>query len=175
MPPSTGPTGCRRYSNEVTTPKLCPAPRMAQNRSSCCVALAVRRTPSAVTISTASRLSMAKPYLLLSQLCPPPRVSAAMPVVETVPTGVARPKACVSRSNSPPSTPGSARTVRAMGSTRMLFMRDKSSIRPPSQTALPAILCPPPRIETRRSCARANCTAAMTSAAPAQRAISAGS
>jgi hypothetical protein len=43
-----------------------------------------------------------------------------------------------------------------------------------SQTAFAATLCPPPRTETNRLCARAKCTSAMTSAAPAQGAISAG-
>ena len=42
-PPSTvGPTACRRYSNDVTTPKLPPPPRTAQNRSAFSSALAVR-------------------------------------------------------------------------------------------------------------------------------------
>ena len=33
MPPSTSVTGCSRYSKDVTTPKLPPPPRSAQNRS----------------------------------------------------------------------------------------------------------------------------------------------
>jgi hypothetical protein len=47
--------------NRVTTPKLPPPPRMAQKRSSFSSRLAVRIRPSAVTISTSSRLSTAQP------------------------------------------------------------------------------------------------------------------
>ena len=45
---------------------------------------------------------------------------------------------------------------------------------PPSQTARPAALCPPPRTATSRPCARATLTALTTSSVPAQRTISAG-
>jgi hypothetical protein len=45
---------------------------------------------------------------------------------------------------------------------------------PPSHTALPDTLCPPPRTEISRPSARANLTQATTSAALAQRAIRAG-
>ena len=58
-----GPTGCAWNSNDVTTPKLLPAPRTAQNRSSFSVALARRSCPSAVTMSTESRLSIERPCL----------------------------------------------------------------------------------------------------------------
>jgi hypothetical protein len=56
----------------------------------------------------------------------------------------------------------------------MLFMRDRSIIRPPLHTAFPLMLCSPPFIESRVSCSCANWTGATTSAAPAQRAIIAG-
>ena len=36
-PPKIVPTSCRRNRNEVTTPKLPPPPRIAQNRSGCSV------------------------------------------------------------------------------------------------------------------------------------------
>ena len=45
---------------------------------------------------------------------------------------------------------------------------------PPSQTALPAMLCPPPRTASSRSCARAKRTARATSSASAHRTMSAG-
>ena len=45
---------------------------------------------------------------------------------------------------------------------------------PPSLTAVPATLCPPPRTETGSPCSRANATAAITSALPVQRTTSAG-
>ena len=64
---------------------------------------------------------------------------------------------------------------RATGSTRIPFMRERSSIRPPSQTALPGHVVS--RRRGRRGGARGrgrSSTAAMTSATPAQRTISAG-
>ena len=53
-----GPTGWHRSVNEVTTPKLPPPPRTAQNRSGCSVSFATRTCPSAVTTSTETMLSM---------------------------------------------------------------------------------------------------------------------
>src|SRR5262249_3383539 len=85
-----------------------------------------------------------------SQPRPPPSVRPAIPVVETRPPVVASPKACVSRSNSPQVTPASARAVLPCGSTRTLFIGDRSIISPPSQTALPDTLWPPPRTDTNK-------------------------
>ena len=48
-PATTVPTSCRRNRNEVTTPKLPPPPRSAQNRSGCSSALATTRSPLAST------------------------------------------------------------------------------------------------------------------------------
>src|SRR5215475_2029050 len=100
----------------------------------------------------------------MSQPRPPPSVRPAIPVVETRPPVVARPKACVSRSNSPQVTPASAWTALPCRSTRTLFIGDRSIIRPPSQTALPETLWPPPRTDTNRPLFRAKFTAAITSA-----------
>src|SRR6185436_10275206 len=77
-----GPTGCRAKSNDVTTPKLPPPPRIAQNSSGCSVALARTISPAAVTTSAEIRLSTVSPCLRLSQPNPPPSVSPPMPVVE---------------------------------------------------------------------------------------------
>ena len=115
-----------------------------------------------------------RPYLRISQPTPPPRVIPPMPVIETVPPGVASPNACVSWSRSPRCAPPSARAVRVSGSTRTLRIRERSITRPPSTTALPAALCPPPRTATCSPFSRAKFTQAITSATPAQRAISAG-
>src|SRR5215472_7143279 len=140
MPASTGPTGCSWYSNDVTTPKLPPPPRSPQKSSEFCLALAVSNLPSAVTTSADRRLSQLRPCFPCSQPSPPPRVSPAIPVVETTPPVLARPKACVSRLYSPQVSPASARAVRLRGSTLTLFIGDRSTIRPPSQTALPVML-----------------------------------
>ena len=56
-------TGCSRYSNDVTTPKLPPPPRSAQKRSGLSFALALRNSPSAVTTSAEIRLSTVEPVL----------------------------------------------------------------------------------------------------------------
>src|SRR5438477_1868085 len=107
-----GPTGCSRNSKEVATPKFPPPPRNAQNRSLCSSALAVKHWLSAVTRSTDSTLSQAKPCLPVSQTSPPPSVRPPIPVLETVPPVVASPKACVSRSKSAHKRPPWACAVR---------------------------------------------------------------
>jgi hypothetical protein len=114
------------------------------------------------------------PYFRLSQPKPPPSVRPATPVVELIPNGVARPCACAAASKSPRVQPGSTVARRAFAFTRTPFIAERSIMRPSSQTALPAMLCPPPRIETSRLCLRANLTAWTTSLGDAQRAISAG-
>ena len=97
----------------------------------------------------------------ISQPMPPPSVSPAMPVVETTPPVVARPNACVSRSNSPQVRPASARARAPRRDRRGCpSSRDRSIIRPPSQTPLPAALWPPPRTDSSSSCSRAKLTAA---------------
>src|SRR5438309_134404 len=115
VPPNNiGPTACRRYSNEVTTPKLPPPPRSAQNRSGFSVALVRARRPSAVTTSTAVRLSHERPYLRPMRPTPPPSVSPATPVSAAVPAVVASPKACASRSTAA-SSPSVAASERRQG------------------------------------------------------------
>jgi len=65
---TSGPTGCSRYSNDVTTPKLPPPPRKAQNNSLFSRSLAVRKSPFAVTTSADTRLSAELPYFRISQV-----------------------------------------------------------------------------------------------------------
>ena len=60
-PAMTSRTGVPRNSNDVTTPKLPPPPRIAQNRSGCWSALVVMTEPSARTISAEIRLSIVRP------------------------------------------------------------------------------------------------------------------
>lgn len=63
MPPTNSRTSWSRNRNRVTTPKLPPPPRMAQNRSGWLSASTRSDSPSAVTTSAASRLSMVRPCL----------------------------------------------------------------------------------------------------------------
>ncbi len=169
-----GPTGWSWNSKRVTTPKLPPPPRSPQKRSWFSFSLACTWLPSAVTTSAESRLSTVMPYLRLSQPKPPPSVRPATPVVELMPSGVARPCAWAAASKSPRVQPGSTLARRAAGSTWTRFIGDRSIISPPSHTALPAMLWPPPRIETSTLCLPANLTAWTTCSADVQRAISAG-
>ena len=67
--------------------------------------------------------------------------------------------------------PPCARAVSAFGSTITARMSDRSIINPPSATACPAMLWPPPRTLIRRPRSRPKFTAATTSAVPRQRAI----
>ena len=116
-PAITVSTSCRRNSNAVTTPKLPPPPRSAQNRSGCSSLLARTRSPLASTTSAPTRLSIARPCLRVRWPSPPPSVSPPTPVVEMIPLGVASPCSCVARSTSPQVQPPPTRTVRARGST----------------------------------------------------------
>ena len=63
IPPTLPGRSASRYWNRVTTPKLPPPPRSAQNRSGLVSASARRSSPSAVTMSAASRLSIVRPCL----------------------------------------------------------------------------------------------------------------
>jgi hypothetical protein len=71
-------------------------------------------------------------------------------------------------------TPPPARTVCAPGSTRTSLISERSITSPPSQTALPATLWPPPRTASSRPCSRAKLTELMTSATPTHRLMRAG-
>ena len=83
---------CRRNWNRVTTPKLPPPPRIAQNRSG----MRRRRrpaasSPSAVTSSAASRSSIVSPCLRARKPTPPPSVMPPIPTEPASPNPVARP------------------------------------------------------------------------------------
>ena len=102
-------------------------------------------------MSTESRLSIRGRACGAGSPQPPCSVSPPTPVVETTPPGVASPKTCVSRSTSPQVAPPWTRAVRAAGSTWTPRIGERSITSPPSLTALPATLCPPPRTESSRS------------------------
>ena len=97
-------TGCSRNRNEVTTPKLPPPPRIAQNRSGFSSALA--RDEAAVGEHHVGRRAGCRSSARAPRVrwpMPPPSVSPPTPVVEMMPLGVARPKAWVAWSTSPSS------------------------------------------------------------------------
>ena len=158
----------------MTIPKLPPPPRTPQKRSAFSSALALTNSPSAVTRSTETSWSTDSPYLRMIQPIPPPSVSPATPVCVTMPEGTASPNACVSRSSSPSRTPACTRAVRCSGSTRTPFIGERSIINASSATESPGKEWPPLRTATGRPLSRPNFTAAITSATPAQRTITAG-
>ena len=91
------------------------------------------------------------PQRRISQPWPPPSVNPATPVDEMMPPVVARPNGSVARSKSFQVSPGSVTITRRAESTRAAFIAERSIIRPPSTTALPVTLWPPPRTEIGRS------------------------
>ena len=105
---------------------------------------------------------------------PPPSVKPATPTVETVADGVASPNGWVARSRSPAvaAPPTVAVCASASISTERIALRSMTS--PPSSEQNPARLWPPPRTASSSPSARANRSAAATSAASAHRAITAG-
>jgi hypothetical protein len=75
----------------VTIPKLPPPPRIAQNSSGFCAALACTTSALAVTTSAATTLSRASPYFLTFQPMPPVSVSPPTPTLLVSPEDIARP------------------------------------------------------------------------------------
>ena len=84
-------TGWTTNSIAVTTPKLPPPPRSAQNRFGWCWASARTRLPSAVTTSSAVTASACRPNLRDSQPMPPPSEYPAIPTSGDEPCRAASP------------------------------------------------------------------------------------
>ena len=91
LPWKTSVVGCAAKVNDATIPKLPPPPRIAQNRSGCCSALAETTSPVAVTTSAATSWSSARPYFLTFQPTPPARVRPPTPTLLVSPEEIARP------------------------------------------------------------------------------------
>src|SRR4029077_5467907 len=88
-PARTFPTGCKRYSKLVATPKFPPPPRIAQKRSGLLSGLASTCPPSAVTARADIRLSHPAPYIDIRMPSPPPSVNPASPTFGQPPAVVA--------------------------------------------------------------------------------------
>ena len=157
---TSGPSGCSLNSNEVTTPKLPPPPRSAQNRSGFSVALArssfairghdvggdeiVDREPELAgdpAEAAAEREAGDAGRRVDAERRGEPERLRLLVEVRQASRRLRRARVC------------------AAASTRTDFISDRSISRPPSQTALPAMLWPPPRTASSRSCSRANLTA----------------
>src|SRR5690606_24802929 len=118
---------------EVTTPKLPPPPRDAQNRSAFSYASARTSRPSAVTTSALSTLSAARPYSRPSQPIPPPSVNPVTPTEFDEPDSGARPYADAAASTSPHTAPGPTCATWRCGSTCTVFIDVVFSSSPSSQ------------------------------------------
>ena len=145
-PATTVSTGCRRNSNSVTTPKLPPPPRIAQNRSGCSSALARTRSPSASTTSAPSRLSIGQPARARQVPMPPPSVRPPTPVVRDDPARAARARARAWRDRRRPSVqpPPTRRCVWRVD-LDVARCGERSMTTPSSSVPSPAPLWPPPR------------------------------
>src|SRR5262249_59884596 len=97
--------GCSLTSNSVTTPKLPPPPRSAQNKSAFSREFVQTMDPSAVTRVNSSTLSHDNPNFRVSHPVPPPRMSPAAPVWETTPEGKIKPASWVALSIEPSKQP----------------------------------------------------------------------
>ena len=93
IPPTTEGSACSRNRNRVATPKFPPPPRIAQNRSGSFSASTRRSSPSAVTMSAASRSSIVRPCLRTRNPMPPPSVIPPIPTEPVSPNPVASPSA----------------------------------------------------------------------------------
>jgi hypothetical protein len=97
-----------------------------------------------------------------------------MPVVVLMPIGTATPLGRVALSTSPSSAPGSTMTLRPSWLSRTARRRPWSITTPPSTSALPDTLCPPPLIETGRPASVAKASARRESSSVAHLATRAG-
>ena len=155
-------------------PKLPPPPRRPKYRSGCSSAVARIVSPSAVTTVYDTTLSQAMPNCRASQPMPPPSVKPPTPVCPTLPAVVARPWCSAARSRLRSSEPPWTCARRRSGSIRTTFIGLRSIISPPSGTDSPTMLWPPHFTATSSPASRAWRTAAATSSAEVQRAITRG-
>ena len=174
MPPTTAPSSCSLKPSRVTTPKLPPPPRIAQNRSGCEPASTRRTSPSPVTISAPSIESIVRPSLRDRYPIPPPSVIPPIPTDGESPKPVARPWAAARVVYSPVVRPDPAQAVRPSTSSSNDRSSERSITKPSSITLSPETLCPPLRTDSSRPVRRANAIAAATSPALLTRTIAAG-
>ena len=167
-------SGCARKVKDVTTPKLPPPPRIAQNRSGSRPASVSTTEPSASTTVAAIRLSIVSPKPRDRCPTPPPSVRPPTPVVEITPAGTTSPCSAVAASTWPSFAPPCTCTVEASGSTITASICDRSITTPSSTLPSPPPLCPPDRIASRNPRLRANAIVEATSCSSAQYAIATG-
>ena len=156
----------------MTTPKLPPPPRIAQNRSAFSSSSRAHEACRRRARRPRRRCCRSPGRTCASDVPTPPPSSSPTPVVEMTPTGVASPNACVAWSTSPIVLPPPTCAVRAARiDAHVQRIGDRSITSPPSTVPRPAPLWPPPRTAMSSPFARANASAARTSATSRQRTI----
>ena len=163
-------------SKQVTTPKLPPPPRSAQNRSGFSVCAGAQ--PAAVGRDQLCGEQVVAGQAEARGRCVPRRRRGSgrrRRCRRPCRRWYASPKACGLAVELSEQRPGlHACALRATGSTSTARIGETSIMSPPSQADWPERLWPPPRTAVSSACALAKLTACITSAAPAQRTISAG-
>ena len=161
-------------SNAVTTPKLPPPPRSAQNKSVCSDGVARVTSPSAVTTSIAVTWFAARPCWRANQLRPPPSVYATTPMSGEEPESGYSPNGDVASVTSSQIVPAWTRAIRFVASISTPRMcRVDSRIVSASEPSAPA-LWPVPCGAIRNRWWRAYRTMARTSSRSRGIATSAG-
>ena len=132
IPPTISEISCNRSWRRVATPKLPSPPRIAQKRSGSLSSLACTISPSAVTTSAASRLSIVSPFFRTRKPIPPASVIPPIPTEPVSPRPVARPRSPTALVYSPAVIPVSTQAVFASASMSRARMPERSITIPPS-------------------------------------------
>jgi len=165
---------CKRNSKEVTTPKLPPPPRIPQRDPGYQMHSPSPGRRRSQQQSRRDEIIDSKPKLATEPTKSAASVNPAMPVVEFMPTGVARPNACVSRSMSPSVTPAQRRAVMPFASIRTDFIGEVNHYAAITHSVAGDIMSTASNSHEQLVLARESKPCALTSAAPAQRTINAG-
>jgi hypothetical protein len=144
-PAYTSAAGTSRIVSAVTTPKFGPPPHTAQNRSGSVSRSTRRSWPSAVTMSTTSTESAARPKRRTSQPLPPPRQKPTAPSPEVEPDSGAWPCGAAASTTSRQRAPAPVTAVPAAASMLTWFNADVSISTP----AVAAVSAPCPVACTR--------------------------
>ena len=169
----SGPTGCSSSSNCVTIPKLPPPPRSPQKQVGVLVCARADEPPVGGDDVGADEVVAGEAVLAHQPADAAAEREAADAGASRRARRSSRGRAPASRGRRRPRRRRRRRTRRrASGSTRTLAHRRRGRSRCRRRTVeKPAMLWPPPRTASGRSLLRAKPTAAITSAAPAQRTI----
>jgi len=169
-----GSTSCRRNSNDVTTPKLPPPPRIAQNRVRVLLRGRAHQPPVGQHHVRADEVVQREPVPVGQPAEATAEREPGDPGVADRPAGNREPVLLRGGVDLGQRATRPQTAVFATGSTTTEFIRLRSIISPSSRQDAPLELCPPPLIASSRPLPAPKRTAAATSAADSQRAMSRG-